>query len=502
MSQIQWIKGPICGVDNCRSRLYRSSDGMKICQYGHVMDGNVEINDEHDEGIVSTRRLNVPLGGLGADYGFLTFELSQAMQARDSNRRLYGNDGRKLYLRCLQVLLKRQTEHIVRLMLDESSLGDVMIIVKTHWLRCLKFCLRSSHSEPVDEMIHFRYNDPQNVLPNALDLISIIYLSVLKLNAYPLYVRDLIDNIRTNKIPYVRTTHLIPKHYLDKLPSSYFQLLQPPTLPIKNELYSSIQINGFRTNLLEGNCLKRSINYYYLLIFRIFSESLILPSAANLFILFNQLFNKLDETLELVFESRTRRSSSNLIDFPDLKILALIIFTIKTHFAFDESRINLKEWLERIDMHELNGEYSFSTSSKLDLLNWSDTKTEKYCQWLYENIIPPTNKSQNNGAEHQPLTGSELSIMERRLFQIFNVEPGSYNRSDSLNNAREPKLLSLNEILQSMALETTKINLSDLSAMEEKLFSKLSNDFGVTSKLLRECYNALELRINAKLIAR
>ena len=62
-----YIRGPVCGVSNCPSRLWRIIDGRRTCQYGHVMEGDVEFNNEEDEvnaGVV-TRRLNLTTSATG-----------------------------------------------------------------------------------------------------------------------------------------------------------------------------------------------------------------------------------------------------------------------------------------------------------------------------------------------------------------------------------------------------------------------------------------------------
>lgn len=66
-----FIRGPICGTDNCPSRLWRIIDGRRTCQYGHVMEGDVEFNDDEDDlnglgaGVI-TRRLNLTTNATGS----------------------------------------------------------------------------------------------------------------------------------------------------------------------------------------------------------------------------------------------------------------------------------------------------------------------------------------------------------------------------------------------------------------------------------------------------
>ena len=145
----QWIRGPICGVDNCRSRLYRSTDGMKICQYGHVMEGNVEINDDQDENFVSTRRLNLQL-----DNGGFSIALQNIATRQETSKKVYGTNGKMLYWRCLQVLLKKQVDIFQTLFPYDA--GELVLVVRLYWLKYMTARIS---------------DDPHAKVPTALDLI-------------------------------------------------------------------------------------------------------------------------------------------------------------------------------------------------------------------------------------------------------------------------------------------------------------------------------------------
>lgn len=42
----RWTTGPICGVDNCRSKHWQVIDGQHVCRNGHVREGDVEIAED------------------------------------------------------------------------------------------------------------------------------------------------------------------------------------------------------------------------------------------------------------------------------------------------------------------------------------------------------------------------------------------------------------------------------------------------------------------------
>ena len=113
MSQQPWFRGPVCGTDNCRSRLFRSQDGLTICQFGHVLEGAVEINDEPDVGgMVQTRRINTVAVD---ERGLMSSVARSTSQAAKTQERLSGDDALTMYHKCLQLLLKHELNRFIEL---------------------------------------------------------------------------------------------------------------------------------------------------------------------------------------------------------------------------------------------------------------------------------------------------------------------------------------------------------------------------------------------------
>lgn len=460
----QWIRGPICGVDNCRSRLYRSTDGMKICQYGHVMEGNVEINDDQDENFVSTRRLNLQLHN-----GGFSIALQNVATRQETSKKVYGTNGKMLYWRCLQVLLKKQVEFFQVMFPYDAE--ELVLVVKLYWLKYMT--VRIS-------------DDPHAKVPTALDLISVIYLAIFKLRGYPIYVCDVIHALKENKIPYMKCLHLIPSSYLEQLPSYFLKCLEPYKLPLTNELYEAILENGLKI-CGDEKILDVPFNYFYPLIFKVLSELLVFPNAPSLFHICNNLVDKLGHNFQISFDHKTDK-------FPELQVISYVIITVKIYFIYYNG-MGYAKWLETLTKYELNTEFHFANNEVNDdeLLNWSDFKIDKYCQWLYDNVVSEESED-------------DLSVMDKRLYQIFNLDDSLHSSGTrrKLDNEQDndPMFIPLSQYLEDVASNNvgSKVKTSDVRIIENKLFEKFTKTFGISKKLLTSCYDSAELEIKQKLI--
>lgn len=48
--KINWISGPVCGVNNCPSTFWQVIAGQFICRYGHAREGEIEQVQELEFG--------------------------------------------------------------------------------------------------------------------------------------------------------------------------------------------------------------------------------------------------------------------------------------------------------------------------------------------------------------------------------------------------------------------------------------------------------------------
>lgn len=510
-------------MDNCRSRRYRSSDGLTICQYGHVMEGNFEYNDDQDQAVVSTKRLNVvQLDDRG------TYTRSQRLNedSRDTTpKRVPGRRSTQIYYRCLQILLKEQLEAVIHEYFSESIRQDLSQVVRINWVKCLsgleeledkadeadeaatengtengteeeshtetqtssEAAIEASLAPNLDpttkssagitkkpfKSIRTRHRPLTKLHLNSLDTLSIIYISVLQLRFQPLFTNDVVDGIVSNKLPYIRTLHLVPKFLLDEIPLYFHRMLQGYKLPVTNEVYEAVYRNGARIYMYSSSptttALSVPINLYYPLIFKVVTEVLVLPNAVDVFLL---LVLVMKDDMSVACDKAYQNS---LTSFPELKIAGMVVFLVKKSFVHNifPHRLDGARWLEKLKEYEADVEYtSTGDDDPHKLLDWSDEKVGQYCDWVFENIIP---KNKTHPSE-------DLPVMEKRLLQIFDIESGTSVKpmppSDSLAN-----------VLRSMAHPTRakKLQVKTLEEIEEKLVRKLAKLFGVTEDVLCKC---------------
>lgn len=491
MSQKTWIRGPICGVGNCRSRLWTSNAGHQMCQYGHVMEGDIEMNDEAEDNFTVTRRLNIQISETGTAIGL---QSQQASLHLSIGRRVYGKNARTVYLHCLQILLKKQIKIFVNnLMPDNVELEKRLLeLCKLYWIRLL------------------RANPESIKIPINIDLVSLIYLAMIQLNDLPIYTPEILDYIKHNKIPYTKCIHLIPKALLDKLPAGYFHCLEPPRLPSNEEIYERILVNLRKVAKTKASSI--SINFYFSFIFTVLTDVLIIPNAPEMFLMINELLLHVKITHLYMNYDPQLTLMKKLVDFPEIKIASIIVFTIKLYFMYDITslpKINYSRWLSTLEKYEMKSEIPFlHLDSASELISASDAKVSQYCQWLYDSLVPKKNKSIDSligsDTERNDLDEDhgELSVMQKRLFQIFSID--SFNDSGSSPESDEVSSGSqFSDFMTKVAANSLKkpssrpVRLSDILYIESQLFEKLSKYLNVSTNVLEKALANFESEIKS-----
>lgn len=109
-----YIRGPVCGVDNCPSRLWRVINGRRTCQYGHVMEGDVEFNDDDDNvNVMSTmtRRMNLTTNAVGSFQSNLSMsQLQESQTSKHQSKKL------ALWAGCKFIIFKGVPTHLEKAM--------------------------------------------------------------------------------------------------------------------------------------------------------------------------------------------------------------------------------------------------------------------------------------------------------------------------------------------------------------------------------------------------
>lgn len=484
LSQRSWTRGPVCGVDNCRSTLYTSNAGLQVCQYGHVVEGRIEIDDDQEENFVATRRLGIQIAD-GA-FGSSAVVGSQVLtEAEEKKQRLYGLLARSLYLEAVQVLLQHQIDYMTEYLFPKTQGLKMQLIpvVKLFWLKVLS------------------YHPDKKATILALDIIAIVYLAMVKLNSYPVYVSDVIAGVVSNKIPFMHSLHLIPSKMLEKLPVGLHLHLEPSALPTRDRLYQCIYRNGEKITAVlaapttEGS-FDVSVSYYYPLVFRLLAEELMLPNAPEVF----TLFHVLAETFEMG-QLKLQFLRKVLSSFPEVQVATLLMFTVKMaftqHTLMSSLRaVNIQAWFDTLQKRDGDADLSILMKPNAvrtrELVSLSDAKIQKYCDWIYQNFIPK--KYQKIDGEEP--AADEISTMEKRLFKIFDIT--DEGETTPLENAS----VTYNYV-KAIALEPMRVVKSaDVSRLESVLFDLLSNKLGLARESLVVAYNRLGTEVEKRLASK
>ncbi|EGV66409.1 Pol I core factor CF [Yamadazyma tenuis] len=468
MSQ-SWIRGPVCGIQNCPSRLYTSSDGHKICQYGHVLEGDIEINDDDGE-FTQTRRLQMKVN----EVGNLVHTSQVDHGHKRESKRFTGDHAKEVCLKCLQIILKAQVAAIVKEMYHNDVIfrSELTTVVKLNWTKLLESYIRRDSFNTDDGDVPRFHIKPRTRLPGVLDLVFVVYYSILQLNCYPIYLSDLIKLVASNKVPALRTHHILPKQYVARLGSEYHATLHLQYLT-EHLLYSAHKTVYKRLAIKN---LSRSINYYYPFILKIYFEELLLPNAMELFVMVDALMAKL--RTKFTFP----RIQKHMV--PDVLVVCLMIIVVKIHFAYLNNKMDHQEWINNVasvntDNNKLDFVNKSNKESVFNLAEWSDSKISTYCSYL--NDIYLKSNVQTNERSHQN------AIMMDRLFQIFSTDESEFPSSAPSEDT------DLNTCLKSYAkADLQRITPKEIHVIEDFLFVKFAGMFHMSIDKFYKHYDYAE----------
>ena len=110
-------KGPVCGVENCRSRRYEEGeDGYLYCQNGHQQAGLVRGEDD-DDYVSAARTVTRKKKTADEDY-------------KTTNKIYRGPQAFGLYLKSLQLILRHQIWFLTR---DRGLPAELETIIYNLW---------------------------------------------------------------------------------------------------------------------------------------------------------------------------------------------------------------------------------------------------------------------------------------------------------------------------------------------------------------------------------
>lgn len=418
------------------------------------MEGNFEFDDDDGDNYVQTRRLNILL----TDTGFGSNASRSAEQAVSSAsvKRLYGRSGKIHLLKCLQYVLKRVTPQVANLLyphLEESAMDtfkkELMVATKILWVHFVSKSL-AGHSLRLAE------------------LYAIIFLAIRLLNMYPVYVDDMISILKQNKVPYISALSLLPKQMLQLLSAATVSQLTSSATPVDDLFYN--YLSKLAPLIAPAKLFHTPVEYYYPNAFSLFTDLEL--DAPTLIVVFHRIASRASTGL-----LRSFLKSNGPLGFPDGRHIGLMYLTIKLYFVGSPVVVDMDAWLPWLKnqgstipcfddrFHHMNTD---------TILSLSDEQTDKYCNWIFNNLLDEKHKEDSD----------KTSPMDSRLYKIFAYDTAPIReRGESLEIPyEEPKHSSI--LKPPFDRVENRLDTLDVSTMETHLRRYFCIRYGLKDRSL------------------
>lgn len=462
MSQVKWIKGPICGIDNCRSRLYMRSAGRKFCQFGHVAEGNLDIEDEEGEAYSQTKRLNIQFTdtGFGSQTSVTSTPNTTILKGKGSQR-YYGEKGHAYQYKCFQHILREITPKIVHYLYRDfgndavkSLVLSVDPIAKLFWVRCVKKTFTGTR-------------------PTVVDLFTLVYLALRQLNRYPIFVDEYLEMMTKNKVPFFNAVDILTFDMRVVLPVNSSKLFNAQSAPLEDRFY--VLVAKWSVILGVNSACVTPLDYSYPIVCKLLVD-LRLPHVPQILVAYHELAH------EFTKGHFVHKSISSVITVPEIQIVGLAYYAIRLYLLASSEVVDTEKWMKWLSKKDelLFFKNRFHSASSEDLMKLSEPQVNKYLDWMYETLIP--NEYNEPDSEH-------LTLMQKKLDKIFTyAKTGTVEVDFAIgaplgiveNTISAAEIPYIDGVLESFICEKYGLRQSTLELMRERidrdLHEKISYD--------------------------
>ncbi|KAF2684016.1 hypothetical protein K458DRAFT_487550 [Lentithecium fluviatile CBS 122367] len=408
------VRGPVCGIENCRSRRYEEGeDGYLYCQNGH-RKGELLAGEDDDmfESAARTR----------------TRKKKDPDEKEKVSQYFKGPKAVELYLKSLQLILRHQVWFLVR---EKGLPEELEIVVQDLWaLRILQFEHKiTSERQEFDSSQAFNASDTETNpdiglldpgsrkkklkdTPNLTDCLALCYLGIITLRL-PVTLGDIYEWTTDGKMAYRRAIKLLPIAMRDRLPANYHAILDPNSLLSLGRFCSTlmdVQV-GFER---EFGILWPPLNAPVLL-FRYLQE-LALPLE-----LYDAAI-RLGNLLEYDFALHTEGTSKlGVRHMPEAQLIACLVVCVKLFYPFDGERrypkstseptattLNWEGWstiIKSARLQDRGGNDSRYTMEELtnlqekDVFAMSGNQLDQYLDFYLSNFLDETHIEANEASD-------------------------------------------------------------------------------------------------------
>ncbi|KAK0735872.1 hypothetical protein B0T21DRAFT_402503 [Apiosordaria backusii] len=408
----------------CPARRWYLEDGMRFCENGHRVEGYIQFDVDHE----------------GDGFGSMGKTLKAKKEKRQKTKQqLSGNEAKELYLECLQLILRKQLQWVIK---EKRFNGEIESVVKDLWvLRVGGFKgIERKRGEEEEEggLVMFssqtggegqeeggegegrkRHDWKTEVwdLPGMMDTLGLVYLGCV-MRGEPVRVGDVWRWARNGWMPFLSGIDYIPKEWRERLPAWAHQSLLTRYAKFKGgELHRSVL--GLMTGYKENHGLIFPAVPAPPLLF-LHVKDLALPPDVHPYA------QNICELLELRLSFPTRETNHDrqtLLDIPDVLLAAAVVVATKYLYPLDSvdryprdyndpnsMRMNWRVWEEEFADHE---------DKKPAMLEFEGINPQKIWSMEKKDITELLNWFQETQIEKNPTDETEVD----RLFPLSRIPP-------------------------------------------------------------------------------
>ncbi|KAF8439226.1 hypothetical protein BGX38DRAFT_1134601 [Terfezia claveryi] len=502
-----------CGIDNCRTTLYYLEDGQWFCKNGHRREGELDL-EEDDELNAQTQT--------GA----------KAKKAIDQEKDapvevLHGRKGLQLFLKCIQLILRKQVrvlvnekgfpaqfETVVRDLwalrlqkalgklktsvpaaaapgeepiLQDSTDGDTGIVSAAavtdtetysseYWSSDIEVDNAvAGEAHPVEKNL-LRRNKREFKVPGLIVTIGLCYLGAMMLKV-PVPLGDMYKWVESQELPYKATLQEIPENLKRLLSGAYIKALRPTTRLHPNRLQKTIHdlillySTHFGVTFPEINWPILAMRYI---------RDLGLPL---------EIFHAVKRLLTLyplTFQYPSTPTLKTLISaYPEAKLMSLVLLSTKLLWGMDDTKRiarektepaavtpDIKNWERFVTENKFLGDSIFDWTDG-DVFGLSGEELDRYMDW-YERTWLVKGKG-GRKKQRKPSKSANLILHNNKTKRILisstadhllGLFPTSNSNKSTHDNAapRNPAYNGSTPLTATPATGTQKSNITKLNS--------------------------------------
>ncbi|KAK4231292.1 putative ribosomal protein [Podospora fimiseda] len=421
--------------DECSSRRWYLQDGLRYCENGHQVEGYIQYDIDEDDNF----------GQIGK-----TIRKKSEKKAKEK-KQLSGNEARKLYLECLQLLLRKQT---VWLMKEKGFHRELESVCRDLWLMRVKdfpgLQKRKEGEEKGgqsagggggdDGMAVFSSQDVEEekneddsgvdkkrksrswsseiwALPGVMDTLGIVYLACL-LRGEPVRIGDVWGWARSNQMPFLAAIEYVPKDWRDRLPGwAHSSLLTRYARFKGSELHRSVMalMLGYKENHgMEFPTIRPAPLLW------LYVRDLALPLELHPFT--QRIYTLLGWQLSFP----TRRVSHGrhiLLDIPDVLLISSLIVATKLGCPFDDIRRYPRDYNDplcvKMNWELWQAEFQKQSDKRLAIPDYEHTDPKAIWSMEKKDIVELLTWFQETRLKKRTTDETEID----RLFPLKDVPP-------------------------------------------------------------------------------